>query len=69
MSSIIGSSFETSGSSSDAHRWQAPEMATTTKEDIKDREVLEKADVWSFAITALEVKMGSNRFDCLMPFI
>jgi serine/threonine protein kinase len=40
-----------------AIRWRAPEMAHVEEEDISNREkLLEKADIWSFALTALEVR-------------
>jgi hypothetical protein len=41
---------------SEAVKWQAPELAKVGQEDIQGREkLLEKADVWSFGITSLEV--------------
>ena len=58
LSHILGSAMETSSSSSYARRWQAPELAWVEEKDPTEREkYLEKADVWSFALTSLEVLM------------
>jgi serine/threonine protein kinase len=58
LSAILGST-KREGSSlvSEAVRWQAPELAPFREDDFAGREKhLEKADVWSFALTALEVR-------------
>jgi serine/threonine protein kinase len=57
LSSILGSDFQTANSQmSDALKWRAPELSRIKGNDIKGREKhLEKADVWSFGLTSLEV--------------
>jgi hypothetical protein len=61
---------------STAWRWRAPEMADVEDKDIVGRDrFMEKADVWSFALTCLEVRMiivalhaaRSNFAECLVP--
>lgn len=59
LSSILGSKFliESSQQTS-AIRWQAPELAHVAEDVIEGRKMLlQKADVWSFAMTALEVSI------------
>jgi hypothetical protein len=49
---------------SDAVRWQAPEMANVAENDIAARaQNMEKADVWSFALTSLEVSIIGILYD------
>jgi len=59
LSHIISSisSLESGNSQvSDALRWRAPELANVDDDDMATREqLMEKADVWSFALTSLEV--------------
>jgi serine/threonine protein kinase len=59
LSSILGLESDTESSLvSLAVKWQAPEMARLSNKDIKSRrKYLEKADVWSFGLTALEVAL------------
>jgi hypothetical protein len=41
---------------SDAFRWRAPELASLENDNVEMyNNYMEKADVWSFALTALEV--------------
>jgi serine/threonine protein kinase len=63
LSSILGSKIHSASSKlSDAVKWQAPELAKVREESFEGREkLLEKADVWSFGITSLEV---SQHFKC-----
>lgn len=58
LSYILDSELKSSISRvSEALKWRAPEMAAF-EEDIAGREgYLEKADVWSFALTSLEVRL------------
>jgi serine/threonine protein kinase len=62
LSAILGSTTRGGSSQvSEAVRWQAPELAPFRENDFTGREKhLEKADVWSFGLTALEVRDPSH---------
>jgi hypothetical protein len=57
LSAILGTTTRGGSSQvSGAIRWQAPELAPFREDDFAGRaEYMEKADVYSFALTALEV--------------
>jgi hypothetical protein len=60
LSAILGSTTRGGSSQvSEAVRWRAPELAAFQEDDLAGREKhLEKADVWSFALTVLEVTLS-----------
>lgn len=62
LSSILGTSLSEKNSQiSGAYRWAAPELYLLRHTSKEDREKhLEKADVWSFAMTCLEVSLKSS---------
>jgi serine/threonine protein kinase len=65
LHSTIGGLESANSLSSEAIRWRAPEMADIEEgSDMRDL-ALEKADVWSFSLTALEVRNDSL---FLIPF-
>jgi hypothetical protein len=57
LSSILGSALRMGSSLiSNALKWPAPELAAFEDDDFEQCEIyLEKADVWSSALTSLEV--------------
>lgn len=61
LSHVLSSGLDSGNSQiSQAFRWQAPELANIADEDVTGRErCMEKADVWSFALTSLEVPKPS----------
>lgn len=60
LSSIIGIQFQLINSKvTEAFKWRAPELA---KMEAGETVSLEKSDVWSFAITSLEVDISSGNY-------
>jgi serine/threonine protein kinase len=43
---------------SEAMRWQAPELSNENLDAENREKIMEKADVWSFAMTSLEVSVS-----------
>ena len=57
LSFILGSDFDKVNSQvSQVYRWRAPELANIDESDVSMvSQHMEKADVWSFSLTSLEV--------------